>query len=539
MGKKHVHSTTGWLRPSALRFTLAFALCFAMLFSNSFYLFEPIEVEAATTVPTEQQGYNALISMKSTYPEGMTWTNDNSYSGYYHYTNPGDKYGYYRNGQVIPYTSVIGYGCAGFAFHLSNVAFGDLPDREHTNWDNIRVGDILRINNNAHSVIVLNVSGDTITVAEGNYNSMIHWGRKISRKDLKAGQGTYIWTRWPDGSSTASTTTTTTTTTTTASANKVTTYNGVDYSAVYDPDYYLSKNGDLKAAYGTDYNALIAHFVNYGMKEGRQASANFNVQYYKNRYADLRAVYGSDLKLYYMHYINYGRAEKRDGKTYCAAPASTTTTKTTTTSNAGLTVYDGVDYSAVYNYTYYINNNPDVKAAFGSDQTAALRHFVTYGMNEGRQASASFNVVAYRANNGDVRAAFGNNLKAYYMHYINYGRKEGRNAVSASAAAIAAANAALNASSSTNTSAYSAVYDYNYYINKYGDLKAAFGNDQQAAYQHFLTYGMKEGRQASANFNVTNYKNRYGDLRAAYGNDLKSYYEHYINYGIKEGRNGK
>ena len=48
---------------------------------------------------------------------------------------------------------------------------------------------------------------------------------------------------------------------------------------------------------------------------------------------------------------------------------------------------------------------------------------------------------------------------------------------------------------------------------------------------------MKEGRQASANFNVTAYKNRYGDLRNAYGNNLPLYYMHYIKYGKKENRN--
>lgn len=135
--------------------------------------------------------YNALMSMQSVYPEGMRWTNDDSYAPYYHY----------EDGRKIHYT---GYGCAAFTFHLSNVAFGDLQDREHYNWDNIKIGDILRINNDTHSVIVIGVSGDDITVAEGNYNSSIHWGRVISRQNLKNGVGTYIWTRWPEGQGTSS-----------------------------------------------------------------------------------------------------------------------------------------------------------------------------------------------------------------------------------------------------------------------------------------------------------------------------------------------
>ena len=43
----------------------------------------------------------------------------------------------------------------------------------------ISAGAILRINNDTHSVVVLKVDGDKITVAEGNYNSSVHWGRVI------------------------------------------------------------------------------------------------------------------------------------------------------------------------------------------------------------------------------------------------------------------------------------------------------------------------------------------------------------------------
>ena len=56
---------------------------------------------------------------------------------------------------------------------------------------------------------------------------------------------------------------------------------------------------------------------------------------------------------------------------------------------------------------------------------------------------------------------------------------------------------------------------------------------------HFLTYGMKEGRLSSPNFNLNNYKSRYGDLRAAFGDNNKEYYIHYWVYGSNEGRDAK
>ena len=50
---------------------------------------------------------------------------------------------------------------------------------------------------------------------------------------------------------------------------------------------------------------------------------------------------------YYLHYINYGQREKRK-----AADGSVANP---------IKVYNGVDYSAVYDYNYYVKNNPDVK----------------------------------------------------------------------------------------------------------------------------------------------------------------------------------
>ena len=55
--------------------------------------------------------------------------------------------------------------------------------------------DIVRCMNNTHSVVVLKVVGNTLVVAEGNYNESIHWGRTISRSELKA-TGTYVMTRY-------------------------------------------------------------------------------------------------------------------------------------------------------------------------------------------------------------------------------------------------------------------------------------------------------------------------------------------------------
>lgn len=294
-------------------------------------------------------------------------------------------------------------------------------------------------------------------------------------------------------------------------------YQGVDYSKIYNYEYYISQNVDLKQAFGNDRRKAIEHFVNAGMTEGRQAKQDFNVYTYKNRYADLRKTFGSDLKSYYMHYMYSGEKEGRDGS------------GTSKLINP-ITEYKGVDYSAIYDYSYYIEKYPDIRNALGNDDVAVLKHFVEAGMIEGRQGNNIFNVYTYKNRYSDLRVAFQNNLKSYYLHYVNNGRKEGRSGNGNSAI--------INPITVYEGIDYSLVYNYTYYINKYADIKRVYGDNDVVVLEHFVKSGMNEGRQGNAEFNVQVYKNKYVDLQIAYGNDLKKYYMHYIKTGKNEGRLG-
>ena len=296
---------------------------------------------------------------------------------------------------------------------------------------------------------------------------------------------------------------------------KSTMYNGVDYSAVYDYNYYVSHNKDVKSAFGTNYEKVLWHFVTYGMREGRRGNAAFDPKSYRKQYRDLRQAYGDDWTKYYYHYINTGRREGRKA------------TGVKTLQNA-VTVYNGIDYSAVYDYNFYYNKYPDLQKAFGLNDTKMLQHFVQYGMREGRQAKATFDVVSYKNAYADLRSAFGNNTALYYIHYVKYGYNERRVATGV--------NKIVDYPTIYAGIDYSAVYDYNYYIKKYPDIKKAFGNDEMKALQHFATYGMREKRQAKSTFDVVSYRNLHQDLRIAYGFDYPSYYKHYIRYGKNEGR---
>lgn len=97
--------------------------------------------------------------------------------------------------------------------------------------------------------------------------------------------------------------------------------------------------------------------------------------------------------------------------------------------NTNSFIYNGLDYSLVFNPTFYANTYSDLKNAFGTNSQQLFNHFVSCGMKEGRIACATFNVNAYKNKYADLRNAFGNNLPSYYSHYIQCGFKEGRQAI--------------------------------------------------------------------------------------------------------------
>ena len=247
------------------------------------------------------------------------------------------------------------------------------------------------------------------------------------------------------------------------------------------------------------------------------------------------------------------------------------------------------DYSAVFDAGWYSEKYADLKAAFGTNEAALLDHFLTFGMKEGRQGNEAFSAKIYRDNYTDLQKAFGDDLKAYYQHYISFGKDEGRNGQSLLPGASpwkkdGGEDTSGSSDSQQNTDPdpqnpsdpggnqektepenpsdtpaspdvtpaapdasswiadgldYGAVFDADYYLGNYPDLKAAFGTDTKAAFNHFLQFGMREGRAGNDTFLVRNYQARYPDLQTAFGSSLKLYYEHYIRFGKAEGRTGK
>lgn len=296
------------------------------------------------------------------------------------------------------------------------------------------------------------------------------------------------------------------------------------YSSVYDYSFYSSHNDDLVKAFGSDRQAYLTHFLDFGMSEGRSGNTTFDVLSYFNQYPDLRVAYGIDLKQYYMHYLNYGRHEGRvtAGCNDLIDPVSQ---------------LGGFNYSAVYDPQYYMEHNGDVVSAFTYrgrfvNDVAILNHFVTYGMNEGRPGNSMFRVINYYNRYSDIRNVFGFNLHDIYMHYLQYGIAEGRD--------TSDCPELMN----WITSGWESVYDPQYYYNNNSDLKAIATKstpqgtfiDDKWLWDHMYNYGAEEWRALNTTFDVVAYYNAYPDLRLSYGDYTKAYYIHYIQYGKKEGR---
>jgi hypothetical protein len=256
----------------------------------------------------------------------------------------------------------------------------------------------------------------------------------------------------------------------------------------------------------------------------------FDYKYYADNNADLKKAFGYNETELRNHYIKYGIKEGRVA-------------------------------SNLFDVKYYLNNNADLKKTFGDDYTSAYNHFVIYGFREGRPSSKIYYGLYYGSAYKDLILFDSYDLMS---HFKNYGLKEGRKATNVIDLTPIDITGYL-----FNSTFYADLYEdvrkffgYNetelrnhyinygikegriasiffdpkYYLNKYSDLKDAFGNNYTLAYNHFIKNGINEGRTASIYFDVNYYLNNYSDLKSAFGSNYSMALRHFYTNGIKEGR---
>lgn len=288
------------------------------------------------------------------------------------------------------------------------------------------------------------------------------------------------------------------------------------YAPVLDPAWYFENNAGAKEACEGDLTKAEAYFVENDMANGVRGSEEFNVKYYLNNYPELKEKYVNDLKGAYDHYITIGKSQG------LIADQMLDTA-----------VYEGVDYTYIYNYYYAMQHNPEIWEKCSHDPLNMLEYFVTKGMDEGMKASPGFDWEAYRGYNGDLSEAFGDDIRQYYMHYLQNGYAEGRKAC----------HTYLQNDSETYYKGmdYSAVFNAEYYLDNNPDAMEyakthSKKESKKAALEHFVLWGMKQGRLGNATFDPKMYKALYSDIRDAYGDCIECYYYHYMVSGKSEGR---
>ena len=80
-----------------------------------------------------------------------------------------------------------------------------------------------------------------------------------------------------------------------------------------------------------------------------------------------------------------------------------------------------------------------------------------------------------------------------------------------------------------------ASFDALSYLASNVDLMNAFGSDTGAAINHYVTVGFGQGRE-TASFDALSYLSANPDLVAAFGSDTRAALNHYVRYGFAEGR---
>jgi hypothetical protein len=172
-------------------------------------------------------------------------------------------------------------------------------------------------------------------------------------------------------------------------------------SGFFAEDYYLSQNPDVAQAVqaGVFRNGL-QHFINNGQAEGRQPSVFFNPSFYLGFYSDVDTAVANGALTPIEHFVKYGQFEKRD------------------------------PFSEFYTQDYLAENQDVAQAVQATANTAdpltAIEHFVDYGQYEGRNFGPDFNTSYYLQQNPDVAAAVRPFGLSPIKHYLQFGINEGR-----------------------------------------------------------------------------------------------------------------
>lgn len=384
--------------------------------------------------------------------------------------------------------------CHGFACMLAD----KLTDTDPYTWsrvnhfNSLKAGDIIRFTR-PHSILVTNVSGDTVTYVDCNWvaANTVRWDQTIQKSQLtsKFGNLSAVWVS-PKNIGSGGTVSAGNSTAPTISSVRI---NHINKDNV---------NFSFSVKNGTFVKILIESTLTGAKKEITCTSNLSNINYTFSRSS---IPTGGNQYRIYLYAYNGSRGNYKNERIHKMRYGSTPDCVTFpgTLSNSQMK-------SLVFNSRLYADMYSDLKRAYGYDDNRLWKHYLLNGIRENR-VTATFDPSYYLKNSSDVGKAYGarNYEKAFY-HFTTYGYAENRTS--------------------------SPVFTASYYLAKNSDIARAYGrtNYYQAAV-HFNRNGIYELRNSSLYYWGSWYKIYNADLRRL---NMSSYnlIKHYLCYGIYEKR---
>ena len=226
----------------------------------------------------------------------------------------------------------------------------------------------------------------------------------------------------------------------------------LDFNGVFDQSYYLANNSDVAQAVSSGFfSTAFDHFQRCGQFERRDPSAFFDTSFYLGNNSDVATAVNAGLFTVVQHFVQFGQIERRDPTIF-------------------------------FDTSFYLDSYSDVGTAVNNNQITAIEHFVRYGQFEQRDPITEFYTDYYLENNQDVAQAVQSsantpNRLTAIKHFIQYGQFENRDP--------------------------GPDFDNIFYLDENPDV-AAFKLARFSPIQHYLEFGLAEGRLGSPSYEPTN-----------------------------------
>lgn len=148
--------------------------------------------QPTTSAKTEEQVIAKINELKAKYPENSQWETSDIYNsshdfngGFYDSMTVGQ--GSYKMNIQINGTPAYGKDCAGWAFWVSDQIFGNAPATKHSNYNAIKVGDLIHegedgnSTNGSHWSVVVDIKYDEngekyFVITDSDDTRYVNWG---------------------------------------------------------------------------------------------------------------------------------------------------------------------------------------------------------------------------------------------------------------------------------------------------------------------------------------------------------------------------